>query len=97
MVREILEITPLTSLAFGIAFVFGIVALLIGLFGAVVGSGRSRAMGFLEAFLGWIALFAVYLFLWNWEHLITATLTLLGGLIGTVVALGLLAILIMKT
>ena len=96
MVREVLEITPLTSFVFALVFAFGIAALLLGLFGAYFGSGRSRAMGFFQMMFGWFALFAIYLFMWNGQHLIVAFLTLLGGLVGMAIALLLLLGLIMK-
>ncbi len=95
--HEIVEINPGTAFLFALLFIFGICALLSGLFMAIFASERGRAMGFLQMTFGWIALFGLYLFFWNPEFLVTMIMVLIGGIIGVAAAIVLLLVLVMKS
>ena len=95
--HEIVEINPGTAFLFALLFLFGICALLSGLFMAVFATQKGRAMGFLQMTFGWIALFALYLFLWNPEFLGIMITVIIGGIIGVAAAVVLLLVLVMKS
>ena len=95
--HEIIEINPGTAFLFALLFIFGICALLSGLFMAIFASDRGRSMGFLQMTFGWIALFALYLFLWNPEFLGIMIMVIIGGIIGVAAAFVLLLLLVMKS
>jgi hypothetical protein len=95
--HEIIDINPVTAFLFALVFIFGICALGSGLLMAVFGADRARSMGFLQMIFGWIALFVLYLFLWNREFLVTMIAVLIGGIIGIIIAVGLLLFLAMRS
>ena len=95
--HEIMEITPWSAIIFALALLFGIAAMLTGLLMAVFSSERTRAMGFLQMVFGWVALFVLYLFLWNHDFFWQMIGAIIGGAIGIVLALGLLVFLLMRT
>ncbi len=95
--HEIIDINPASAFAFALVFIFGIAALLGGLIMAIFGSGKGRAMGFLQMIFGWIGLFILYLFLWNPEFLVIMIVVIIGGIIGAIIALGLMLLLLMKS
>ncbi len=95
--HEIIEMTTLNAFLFALVLIFGICALLSGLVLAIFGAEKSRAMGFLQLIFGWIALFVLYLFLWNPDFLVTMIAVIIGGVIGAVVAFGLILVLLMKS
>jgi hypothetical protein len=95
--HEIIDIYPLTGFLFALVFIFGICALGSGLLMAVFGSDKARSMGFLQMMFGWIALFVLYIFLWNPDFLVTIIVVLIGGVIGAIIAFGLLLFLAIKS
>lgn len=95
--HEVIDINPLTAFLFSLVLIFGICALLSGLLMAILGTEKSRALGFLQMIFGWIALFALYIFLWNREFLVTMIVVIIGGIIGVILAFGLMLVLVMKS
>jgi hypothetical protein len=95
--HEIIEITPLTAFLYAILFIFGVCAMLSGLFMAVFGADKSRSLGFLQMAFGWIGLFILYMFLWNKEFLVTMIVVIIGGILGILAALALMLLLVMKS
>jgi len=95
--HEIIDINPVTALIFALVLLFGIIAFLTGLFMAILGTNKSRAMGFLQMIFGWVALFALYIFLWNPEFLLIMIMVIIGGIIGAILAFGLMLVLVMKS
>lgn len=95
--HEIYEITPVSAIVFSLVLIFGITALLTGLMMAVLSSEKTRAMGFLQMIFGWVALFILYMFLWNPGFFWQMIGAIIGGVIGIVLALGLLVFLLMRT
>lgn len=95
--HEIIEINWATGLVFALLLIFGLVALLSGLMIAWFGTGKSRAMGFLQMSIGWIALFILYMFFWNPWFFWVMIGVIFGVLIGVGIALGLMFVLLMKS
>ncbi len=95
--HEIIDINFGSAIIFAILLIFGICALLLGLFVAGFGSGKSRAMGFLEMTCGWTSLFILYLFFWNPDFFWNMIGAIIGTVIGIALALGLLFVLIIKS
>ncbi|UCE35974.1 MAG: hypothetical protein JSW00_10440 [Thermoplasmata archaeon] len=95
--HEIIDINPASAFVFALVLVFGICSLLLGLIMAVLGREKSRAMGFLQMSVGWIALFGLYLFLWNPEFLVIMIVVIIGGIVGAALMVGLMLVLLMKS
>jgi len=95
--HEIYEITPVSAIVFSLVLLFGITAFLTGLMMAVFSSEKTRAMGFLQMIFGWVALFILYMFLWNPGFFWQMIGAIIGGVIGIGIALGLLLFLLMRT
>jgi len=95
--HEIIDINPGTAFIFALVLIFGICALLTGLLMAIFGSNKSRAMGFLQMIFGWVALFVLYIFLWNPDFLVKMIAVIIGGIIGAIAAFALMLLLIMKS
>ncbi len=95
--HEIIDINPVSAFLIALVLIFGIAALLSGLLIAIFGADKTRALGFLQMIFGWVALFVLYLFLWNPEFLLTIIAVIIGSIIGLVLALALLFFLAMKS
>lgn len=95
--HEVVDVTMGSAFMIGLLLIFGLCALVLGLFMAAFGSGKSRAMGFLEMIFGWCSWFAIYLFFWNPDFLWNMVGVVIGAIIGIAIALGLLFLLVMKS
>lgn len=95
--HEIIDVTLGSAFIIGLLLIFGLLALVLGLFMAGFGSGKSRAMGFLEMIFGWTSWFAIYLFFWNPDFLWNMVGVVIGAVVGIALALGLLFVLVMKS
>ena len=91
------EIDPGTAFLFTLLLIFGICALLSGLFMAVFASNRGKSMGFMQMTFGLVALFALYVFFWIPGFLVTMILVIIGGVIGAAAAFALLLLGVMKS
>jgi hypothetical protein len=95
--HETIDINFGTAIIFSILLIFGICAMLVGLFMAGFGSGKSRAMGFLEMTFGWTSLFVLYMFFWNRTFFYNMLGAIIGAIVGIIMALGLLFLLVLKS
>jgi hypothetical protein len=86
---------------------FGLIALLAGIFTAYFGAGKSRAIGAVLLIIGLLVLLGLSYLLfirggtflmiaWNDIKVLEAFLTILGAIVGGLIAIGLFLVAIMK-
>ncbi len=91
-----------------VVFAFALVMLVAGIFSAYFGSGKSKVAGGAMAIIGLIVgIVWAYLIIWSntspfcdvatWDTIYTAIIGLIGILIGTLIAVGIFLVVVLKS